>query len=588
MTTEQTKTKNYIKIKVNGTSVKVPQDIRLIDAIRDFAHSNIPGICYKKGVDKNHDCVPGSCRSCQVQIEKKPGKWVTMTACEQFVKRGMNVRTNSPEILVGQQNALKVIAQNHPGQCLGCQGNGTCMLQEQVARLNVEGNKSASSTSNYKKIETPSIVFDQALCINCGRCGFVCPTGAMGRVGRGVTRYFGPLPDVDFSKACVNCGQCTKVCPVGALTEKTNIAEVETALMNPDIHVFFQIAPAVRVAIGETLGIKEGTPVTGKLYAALRKLGSNVTIGDTNVSADLTIMEEGTELIERIKNGGKLPMITSCCPGWIKYAETFYPKILDHLSTCKSPQQMLGALAKTYYAKEAKIDPKNIVSVSVMPCTAKKFEAERPEMNDSGYQDIDYVLTTRELIKMIQSRGIDFSKLHNENADYPFEEYTGAGTIFGNTGGVMEAALRTVYKVVTGKELEGIEFAPVRGMKELKEADVELGSTKIKVAVLHNLNNEYIPQILEDIIKGTSPYTFIEIMACPGGCIGGGGQPKEFNPELKAKRTEGLYKDDRKQRFRRSHESPVVKRIYDDFIGHPNSEKAHKMLHTKYTERSLV
>jgi NADH-quinone oxidoreductase subunit G/NADP-reducing hydrogenase subunit HndD len=394
-----------------------------------------------------------------------------------------------------------------------------------------------------------------------------------------------PAFDRDINDvACTNCGQCSLVCPVGAITEKEYISEVFDAINDPTKFTVIQDAPAVRVALGEEFGYSPGTLVTGKMLAAARKLGFD-RIFDTNFAADLTILEEGSELLKRVKDGGTLPLITSCSPGWIKFIEHFYPEMLPNLSTCKSPHQMLGALTKTYYAKKMGIDPKDMVVVSVMPCTAKKFECQRPEMRSSGYQDVDYVLTTRELAKMIKQAGIDFENLADGNYDDPMGEYTGAATIFGATGGVMEAALRTAYELVTGKTLENVEFTAVRGLEGIKEAVIPVeGIGDVRVAVSHGLGNAR--KLLERVKEGKVQYHFIEVMACPGGCVGGGGQPIPVNNDVRTRRAQALYAEDCALTLRKSHESPSVKKLYEEFLGAPLGEKSHHLLHTKYTPRS--
>ncbi len=436
---------------------------------------------------------------------------------------------------------------------------------------------------------SPSIVRNNAKCILCRRCTAVCQkvqnVGVIGPVKRGfhtqISCAWGdPLSDT----ACINCGQCIAVCPTGALTEKDDTDKVFAALADPKKHVVVQPAPAVRAALGEEFGIPMGTSVTGKMATALRRLGFD-KVYDTNFAADLTILEEGTELLTRVKKGGVLPMITSCSPGWIKFIEHFYPELLDHLSTCKSPHMMLGALAKTYFAQKVGIDPKDIVVVSVMPCTAKKFECNRPEMYDSGYKDVDYVLTTREFAKMIKQAGIDFEGLPDESYDDPLGEYTGAATIFGATGGVMEAALRTAYEVATGKTLESVEFTGVRGLDGIKEATVPVdGIGDVRVAVAHGLGNAR--KLLERIKKGEANYHFIEVMACPGGCVGGGGQPIPVNNEIRSLRAQALYNEDCALTHRKSHDNPSIKKIYEEYLGQPLGERSHHLLHTHYTPRS--
>ena len=436
---------------------------------------------------------------------------------------------------------------------------------------------------------SPSIRRDQNKCILCRRCVTVCQeiqsVTALYLQGRGFNTRVEPAFDRDINDvACTNCGQCSLVCPVGAITEKEYIKEVFDAINDPTKFTVIQDAPAVRAALGEEFGYPPGTLVTGKMLAAARKLGFD-RIFDTNFAADLTILEEGSELLKRVSEGGTLPLITSCSPGWIKFIEHFYPEMLPNLSTCKSPHQMLGALTKTYYAEKMGIDPKDMVVVSVMPCTAKKFECQRPEMNSSGYQDVDYVLTTRELAKMIKQAGIDFENLADGSYDDPMGEYTGAATIFGATGGVMEAALRTAYELVTGKPLDNVEFTAVRGLEGIKEAVIPVeGIGDVRVAVSHGLGNAR--KLLERVKEGKVQYHFIEVMACPGGCVGGGGQPIPVNNDVRTRRAQALYAEDCALTLRKSHESPSVKKLYEEFLGAPLGEKSHHLLHTHYTPRS--
>jgi len=517
------------------------------------------------------------------------GARTLQAACTQPVSEGMIVKTSSPLAREARRMNVELILSNHPQDCLNCIRNQKCELQTLAEKLGIREQRfeRRSRTKNNLDISSPSLVRDMEKCILCRRCVAVCQqvqgVSALGPINRGIDTIVAPVGGCELnSVACTLCGQCVHVCPVGAIYEKDDTQKVWSALADPTKHVVVQTAPAIRVAIGEEMGLEPGALVTGKLVAALRRLGFD-KVFDTDFSADLTIMEEGHELIHRLQNGGTLPMITSCSPGWIKFIEHFYPELLDHLSTCKSPQQMFGALAKTYYAQKAGIDPKDIFVVSIMPCTAKKFECGREEMTDSGYPDVDVVLTTRELGRMLREAGINFATLPEEEFDAPLGISTGAGVIFGATGGVMEAALRTVYEVVTGKELPSVDFTEVRGLEGIKEATIDLDGQKVKVAVAHGLANA--KKILELIKEGKADYQFIEVMSCPGGCIGGGGQPIPTNKEVIKKRLAAIYDADKGMKLRKSHENPAVKALYEEFLGKPLGEKSHHLLHTHYVKR---
>jgi NADH-quinone oxidoreductase subunit G/NADP-reducing hydrogenase subunit HndD len=501
----------------------------------------------------------------------------------------MVVKTNSLRARRARKINTELLLSDHAQDCLVCSRNNSCELQSLASTLGIneyrfEGVKSDSQIDS----SSFSIYRDLSKCINCRRCVAVCSkiqgVSALGVAERGFETSVVPAQnDLIADINCVNCGQCIVVCPTGALSEVSHIERVEKALGDPKKHVLVQTAPAVRVALGEEFGIEVGTNVQGKMVSALRQLGFD-KVFDTDFTADLTIMEEGTELINRIQNGGVLPLITSCSPGWIKYIEHNYPEFLSHLSTCKSPQQMFGALAKTYYAKENDIDPKDIYSVSIMPCTAKKFEISRPGMDSSGYQDVDAVLTTRELAKLIKSAGIDLKTLPDDKYDAPLGISTGAGLIFGSTGGVMEAALRTAYEILTGETLEKLDFEQLRGIEGVKYASVDVGDLTVNVAVAHSLVKA--KEIMEKLKSGElKNIHFIEVMACPGGCIGGGGQPRSNDPDIISKRMKGIYDSDKNMKLRKSHENPAVKEIYEVFLEEPNSHKAHKLLHTNYIVR---
>ncbi|NHM28464.1 2Fe-2S iron-sulfur cluster binding domain-containing protein [Desulfofundulus sp. TPOSR] len=570
-----------VTLTIDGLKVQAEEGSTILEAARR-ANIRIPTLCYLPEVQ-----AIGACRVCLVEIE---GNRNLQPACVFPVSEGLVVHTNNARVRRARKFSVEMILSDHPmDDCLTCTRNQRCELQKLADELGIRevkftGEKSEGRLDNL----SPSIVRDQSKCILCRRCVTVCKeiqeVAAISIQGRGfktrVEPAFGEsLNDV----ACALCGQCILVCPVGAIHEKEHIEEVWHAIFDPSKFVVVQDAPAVRAALGEEFGYPPGTLVTGKMLAAVRRLGFD-RVFDTNFAADLTIIEEGHELLKRIKEGGVLPMITSCSPGWVKFIEHFYPELLPHLSTCKSPHQMLGALVKTYYAQKVGVDPKDMVVVSVMPCTAKKFECNRPEMNGSGYKDVDYVITTRELAKMIKQAGIDFAGLEDGYYDDPLGEYSGAGTIFGATGGVMEAALRTAYELMTGKTLECLEFTTVRGLEGIKEAVVPVeGLGELKVAVAHGLGNAR--KILDRIKDGSADYHFIEIMCCPGGCVGGGGQPLPVNDEIRMLRARALYQEDEKLRIRKSHENPSIKKLYEEFLGRPLGEKSHQLLHTRYTAR---
>lgn len=568
-----------VKVTIDGREIQVPKDSTILAAAR-AAGIEIPTLCYNEDLGTK-----GMCRVCVVEVE---GSRTLQAACSQPVREGMVIRTNSPRVRQARRINVELLLSNHPQDCLNCVRNQRCELQTLADQLGVREQRFPNQIKTEKKdVSTPALVRDPAKCILCRRCVEVCHqiqgVGALYPVERGFATTIAPAGGVDLADvACVQCGQCSLVCPVGAIYEQDHTERVWAALADPKKHVVVQTAPAIRVSIGEEMGLEPGEVTTGQLVAALRRLGFD-RVFDTDFSADLTIIEEGHELLKRLKNGETLPMITSCSPGWIKYIEHFYPELLAHLSTCKSPQQMFGALAKTYYAEKTGINPADIYVVSIMPCTAKKFECSRPEMTDSGYPDVDAVLTTRELGRMLREAGIRFSDLPEEEYDDPLGISTGAGVIFGATGGVMEAALRTVYEVVTGETLESVDFVDVRGLEGIKEAEVDLKGTKVKVAVAHGLGNAR--KLLDLIKEGKADYHFIEIMCCPGGCIGGGGQPIPTTNEIRQKRIEAIYRADAGMPLRKSHENPAVKTLYEEFLGEPLGEKSHRLLHTHYTER---
>ncbi len=585
-----------MKITINNQPLQVEEGKTIMEACHD-AGINVPSLCYLKDVSHN-----ASCGVCVVEVR---GAKSLLRSCITQVTDGMEISTNNQRVMEARRINVELLLANHPTDCLICDRNQNCELQQLTFDLGVHKNRFVRTRKeHYAKDESSlSLVRDAEKCILCGRCVAVCSemqgVNAIDFSGRGLKSKISTFLDLGLGVvACTNCGQCALVCPTGAITEKSAITEVWKVLHDSEKVILVQTAPAVRVGIGEAMGMADGSLVTGKMVAGLRRLGFS-KVFDTNFTADLTIIEEGNELINRIKTGGTLPMITSCSPGWIKFIEHFYPKSLAHLSSCKSPQQMFGAIAKTYYAEKTGIDPRNIVVVSVMPCTAKKYEAKRPEMDGAfeywkekmnlddkeRFFDVDYVLTTRELARMFKENGIDFSRLPEENFDSPLGESTGAAVIFGATGGVMEAALRTAYEVFTGKTLTNINFEGVRGFTGIKEAEVDLDGTKIKVAVAHTLKNARI--LLEQIENGTSPYTFIEVMTCPGGCLGGGGQPIPTTAEIRKKRAESIYYEDVHKVIRKSHENPEIVSIYNDFLKKPLGEKSHHLLHTHYLKRGI-
>ena len=588
-----------IKLEINGVEVEVEKGSNLLQAARK-ANVKIPTLCY------HPDLKPGaSCGICVVRqlvpSRTEPGKFVPspklLRACCTEAVEGMKILTHDPDIVQVRRTVLELILANHPNDCLQCPRSGRCELQNIAADFGIrevpfpkEVNHRENDTS------TPSLVLNPDKCIKCGRCAEVCQqmqnVWALEFIGRGEKTVMAPAADVKLAESpCIKCGQCSAHCPVGAIYEKDETSEVWDALRDEEKVCLVQIAPAVRVALGEAFGMKPGELSTGKIYAALRRLGFD-KVFDTNFSADVTIMEEGTEFIKRFTTGGKLPLITSCCPAWTDWMEKYAPDFTENFSSAKSPQQMLSALAKTYWAEKNGVDGKKVHVTSIMPCTAKKFEIARDKsMASSGVQDTDVVLTTRELARMIKAAGIDFMALPDEAADDLLGAYTGAGTIFGVTGGVMEAALRTAYCLIT-KEAQppAIEFSAVRGMDGVKKATIDIKGTPVNIAVAHQMGNveKVLNEVREDLKNGVKPrYDFIEVMACRGGCVGGGGQPCLATDEVRAARTAGLYTDDEKSTVRMSHLNPEVQALYKDYLGEPGSEKAEELLHTHYHKREL-
>ena len=577
-----------INIKIEGYPYQVEEGLTILEAAKLCGYE-IPSLCaYNHG-----ECSKGSCRVCLVEATGARG---LVASCVYPVAEGMEVTISSPKAVEARRASVELLLSNHSLNCQQCDKNGKCELLHVAKITGARENKYIGSKTPVTVDEiSPAIVRDTSKCILCGRCVARCSNahglGVLGFENRGFATIVAPAGNRSFATSpCIMCGQCVNVCPTGALMEKSEIAKIDQAKKEGK-YIVVQTAPAVRAALGEEFGMKIGTPVTGKMVAALKRLGFN-KVYDTNFAADLTIMEEATELLDRIKNGGVLPMITSCSPGWVNYAEFYYGDQLDHLSSCKSPHEMMGAIVKSYFAEKNNLDPKDIFVVSIMPCTAKKGEAVRDQLNTNGIADVDAVLTTRELGDLIKRSGINFCALPDEEFDADLlGDYTGAGVIFGVTGGVMEAALRTAYYVLTGKEHELIKFEQVRGFDGIKEASIEIAGQTINVAVASGMKNAKV--LLDEIRAGTSKYTFIEIMGCPGGCVAGGGQPyvkpcflPNEDPDIldtfKAKRAQALYSEDERQAVRQSHNNVQIQKLYEDYLGAPNSHKAHELLHTTY------
>ncbi|HPG56474.1 MAG TPA: NADH-dependent [FeFe] hydrogenase, group A6 [Candidatus Wallbacteria bacterium] len=587
-----------IEVIINGRPITVPESVTILEAAKK-AGFKIPTLCHHQDL-----CVAGNCRICVVEVE---GARTLQASCCTPVSPGMKIKTGSDRVRAARKTIIDLLLSEHAGECTRCYKNGNCELQSiSFEYASAENPFIDISTDSAVDRSSPSVQKDDGKCIKCQRCVRTCAElqkiGALTMAHKGgrakIETFFNmPMSEV----VCTNCGQCINRCPTGALTERNYVEEVWNSLSDPDKHVVVQTAPAVRVGLGEHFGLNPGERVTGKMVGALRMLGFD-KVFDTNFTADLTIMEEGTELLTRLKSVVKegkkahLPMFTSCSPGWIKFIEHEHPDMLEHLSTCKSPQQMFGALSKTYYAGKAGIDPSKIISVSIMPCTAKKFEADRPEMRSSGFKDVDYVLTTRELAQMIKQAGIEFDKIEECKCDSLLGEHTGAAVIFGATGGVMEAAIRTAYEIVTGREVpfKNLNVTPVRGMEGVKEASLKIEGVKeewnflegveLKVAIAHGLINA--EAVVKKAKNDKCAYHFIEVMACPGGCLGGGGQPIPTNIDIRSKRMQATYEEDESLPIRKSHENPEVKRLYQNFLTEgPLGHKSHELLHTRYTKR---
>ncbi|MBN1781130.1 iron hydrogenase small subunit [bacterium] len=571
-----------IEIEVNKRKIRTRSGQMILDVLKAEG-IRVPTLCHLSGLFPS-----GACRMCVVEIEGIPG---LVPSCAYPAQDGMKISTHSPRAIRARKTIVELLLSGHPDDCLYCVRNKACELQDLAEELGVRQRRfSPKKAESRVDSSSPAMVRDPAKCILCGKCVRVCEeiqgVGAIDFIGRGSAARIGTAFDEGLNvSSCINCGQCIAVCPTGALREKSAVKEVMDALSDPETVVVMQHAPSISITLGEEFNMKPGKDVQGQLNAAMRRLGAD-RVFDTSFSADLTIMEEASELVHRIRTGGRLPLMTSCSPGWIKFVETFYPEMIGNLSTCKSPQQMLGALIKHLYARQSGLDPEKIFSVSVMPCTAKKFEADRPEMAADGLPDIDAVLTTRELARIIRMRGLDLNDLAPEGADAPFGERSSAGKLFGVSGGVMEAAVRSAHMLLTGREMDEPELQVLRGLDGIKEAHVRIGDLEIGVAAVSGLANARL--ILDQIRQGRDDLHFIEVMTCPGGCIAGGGQPLTLEPDRIRSRMKRLYQIDRDASIRFSHRNPHVERIYETWLDHPLSKKSHHLLHTHYEPREVL
>jgi NADH-quinone oxidoreductase subunit G len=578
-----------LKLKINNRDLIVPEGTSILDAAK-LLNVKIPTLCHLNLHDLKAVNRVASCRVCMVEID---GRRNLAPACATFVQDGMDIKTHTPRVINARRTMVELLLSDHPKDCLNCEKNQNCDLQKIASDLGVRGEvKYCGKMSTYQKDSSSySIYRNLDKCILCRRCETMCnevqTCGILSAVDRGFETVVSPafgLPMKDTM--CTFCGQCVAVCPTAALTEINNIREVWDEINNPEKLVVVQTAPAVRAALGEDFGMEAGTLVTGKMVSSLREIGFD-KVFDTDFAADLTIIEEASEFVHRVQHGGTLPMLTSCCPAWVKFFEHQFPDLLDIPSTCKSPHEMFGAVTKAYYAKKLNVDPKNVVVVSIMPCLAKKHEAARPELSNEGLPNVDYVLSTRELAMMIKEAGIDFTSLPDGEFDNPLGESTGASVIFGTTGGVIEAALRTAYEWITGETLENVDFIQLRGLEGIRKASVKVKDMDVKIGIAHGLGNAR--RLLEMIQSGEETFHAIEIMACPGGCVGGGGQPYHHgDQEIIKKRAEALYREDKGKSKRKSHENQNVIQLYKDFLGEFYGEKAHELLHTKYTPRELL